>query len=307
MAIELLTPPTIIEITRKVAAGHLTKRDVAIVEAIWLYGMATTSQIKRLIFLDSHFGNDHSATRVCQRRLRVLVDYHLLDRLQLSLRQPCIYALAETGGRLIQLLREAESLRQVWRPTDPAKAILFADHRLEITEFATQMVEAIRPVAEATFAWQGEQQLRLVKADGTIFRPDGLGRLTMQTGASSMIFFLEWDRGREKIQKAIGQKIKDYLAYRAYPKAWQEQFARFPHLVMVTTGGERRRQNMQAEIERRLLQTGLTHTDFVVLLAKSKDLGQRGVFGPAFYWVGSGRAEPISLLGEHRNNLLGGQ
>ena len=278
--------------------GRLTPRDQAVVRAVWTFGALRADQIQRLLFPSSGFANPATARRVTNRRLHRLYQHHLLDRTVHSLRAPYIYLLDEVGGRLVQLLTQAEKLRQVWQSKEAAQTLLFLDHRLELAEFALTLAEHVRSLTGARFVWQGERGLRLLKRDGAHLRPDGAGTLHL-TGHPPLTFLVEWDRGRETLPE-IGQKVRHYLLCRAYPPGWQTHFDTFPPLVFITTGGPGRCDHMQHQAEHQLAHFG--RPDYPILLATAADLTTFGILAPVFRPAGQ-RTDPVSLLGSANPQL----
>ncbi len=263
-------------------SGRLTARDLRVLRAVWMLGAMTSDQIRRLVF--HTLKNETNARRVANRRLRFLYQEYCLDRIVVSLNQDAIYTLDVQGARIVQMLQQAKTRKEIkWSPGSVGQTMLFMDHRLEVAEFAVRMAEAARG-RRGTLQWIGEAMLDLTKRDGSRFEPDGMGVLKLN-GHVPFPFFLEWDRGKEAIG-VIGQKMRNYLDYLNYREGWSSHFSEFPLLLFVTTGGDERLRNVMVETERQMRQVGASPDRFVAWMTTQARLDRHGMFGKVWYQAG---------------------
>lgn len=261
-----------------VAGPALTERDQRILKLIWRLGLATTSQIRRVVFADA--GQTAQLTSA-KRRLRFLTDTHFLDRLPRPKQQEAAYTLGPQGRLWLQPQAQADI-----KPLTLANEAALT-HALGLTEFVTRLILASQ---DAGLHLQWIRQFTLTHTDGTVFEPDGTGRLS-RADDQTWPFFVEWHQGQETTQ-AITARLQRYLSLKDQPTAWQPlrpQDRRFPPLLFITPGGL---MSLHAAV------TALPPTaDLAVWWAAWPDLDQEGALSPAFYRVGAtGFTGPTSLL-----------
>ena len=277
-----------------VNSGRLTTRDYRILQTVWMMGVCTSDQVRRLIFSELA---GRSYLVKSRQRLRFLYQEYCLDRVFLSINEPAIYSLGRQGARIIQMRRKAKSTRDIhWSPGKMGERALFLQHGLEITEFAVTLAEAAR-ARGGDLDWIGETVLTLKKVNGSRFRPDGFGVLKVQD--RKLPFFLEWQRKRTD----IAGKIKHYLEYQAGGSWKKGKFSYFPPLLFVTTAGDDWLRKFFETARRQMEGRNAPPEEFRVLMTNRERLEREGVFGPIWYRPGltpaidlAWASEGISLL-----------
>jgi len=267
--------------------GRLKQRDLDVLRAVWMYGVMSTSQIRRLVF---HTLTNRSAEVVSSRRLSHLYKEHCLNRAFRGLGSEFIYTLDLLGARIIQMEQRKRNRRDIkWSFKGIGEKLLLIDHSLGITEFGVTLTEAAREYpGGGGLRWWGEHVLVLKKPDDSYFNPDGMGILRLDKAALG--FFLEWDRGTET-PAIVGHKVKHYIDYLRNPDAWRGQFSRFP-VVLIATTTEARVEKILVEAQRRLqLLSG--DESLTVLVTTHEALSQQGVLNPV--WHKAGATEKIDL------------
>lgn len=269
------------------SGGRLEPRDLDVLRAVWMYGVMTTGQIRRLVF---HTLSGRSAEVVANRRLNHLYHNYCVDRAFQRLGTEMIYALDQLGARLIQMDQQKRSNREIkWSPEMIGEKLLLLDHSLGVTEFGVRLTEAARSwPGGGGLRWWGEQVLTLQKSDESHFNPDGMG--IMRLDKHALGFFLEYDRGTET-PAVVAHKLRNYIDYLRHPDAWRGQFQRFP-VVLIPTTTEERVEKVLIEGQHRLKLLGDDET-LTVLVTTHEALEERGMLAPV--WHRMGAVEKIDL------------
>ncbi len=263
-------------------SGRFTTRDFKIIQTIWMMGVATSEQVRRLMFSDLKSGE-----RIANRRLKFLYDEYCLDRIWFSINEPPIYILDIMGARIIQLARKAKNTREIhWSATRQGQYTLFLDHSLEITEFAVRLAEATR-AEKGELRWIGETILTLTRADGGRFEPDGIGILDVWD--TKLPFFLEWQRQK----RDIADKIQHYLNYRN-EDGWKGKFPYFPPLLFVTTAGDDWLKRHFKTVEQEMGRYKVTAEKFAVWMTTQERLDRDGILGPIWYQPGKTPSQDLA-------------
>ncbi len=263
-----------------IMSGRIKPRDMAILRAVWMYGVMTTGQIIRLIF---HTLSGRSAEVVAGRRLNFLYKEYCLNRVFRGIGSEFVYTLDIQGSRLIQMEQKKRRHEDIkWSFKGVGEKLLLLDHSLGITEFGVNLVEATRAWPDGGgLRWYGEHVLVLKKQDGTWFNPDGTGVLRL--GKHGLAFFLEWDQGTEK-PATVGQKVVNYIEFLRNPDEWRLQFRRFP-VILIPTTTPGRVEKILTETERRLRLLA-DDEQIIVLVTTHDQLTQQGVLGQVWYRAG---------------------
>lgn len=274
-------------------AGRLTRRDLDILRAVWLYGVMSTGQIRRLVFNPL---TARSAAVVASRRLNYLYQAHCLNRAFRGIGQEFVYTLDVLGMRLIRVEQRQRLGEKIDLFKNISEKLLRLEHSLTVTEFGVSLTEAARlHPAGGGLRWWGDDVLMLTKPDDGHFNPDGMGVLRL--GNNKTAFFLEWDHGDDDslFLPTVGDKIAGYVGYLCRPDAWRSQFTRFPAVLMVTHHVEEAL--IKAVEPLRLLSS---NQDLTVLVTAPEMLTKQGVLSCVWWKAGAGRAEMSlkQLVGE---------
>lgn len=286
---------------RLMSGGRVTTRDLELLQSIWMLGVMQSGQIRRLLF--HTFKNEHSATVAVNRRLNFLYTEYCLNRIITALGTEPIYSLDIQGARLIQMMTQSNARRDIhWSPKDQGKMLFFLKHRLGVTEFVVSLVEGLRQHG-GSLEWLNETMIKLIQRgdDRPKFVPDGLGLMTVADKAIPI--FLEWDRGTETLRE-IGQKIKNYYFYGRWEEIWRPYLLslfpelptlqRFPFVIFVTTGGDRRLLNMMKRIERVMANYTVSYQQLGIWGTTWEQVSEYGLLGSVFSWAGRSDLDQIT-------------
>lgn len=259
----------------KSATQRLTERDQRILKMVWRLGVASSSQISRVVFDDASY----SATPTANRHLRALAESHYLDRIARSRRQEVAYILGPQSLPLLQPLTHFD-IKPVHFEDDEALA-----HALGLNEFAVQLILATRQT-RLRLEWVGKL-MTLTRADGSVFEPDGVGILSKAD--CNRPFFVEWRQGQET-DANVARRVQSYLDLSSHPASWQQLSQdSFPPLLFITLSGPAQLHTAVASLP--------PTTGLAVWWAAWSDLEQQGVLTDVFYQVGpAGFTSPASLL-----------
>lgn len=270
-------------------SGRLQPRDMKILEFVWQAGLASTGQIRRMFF---HSVKDPvQARNATNRRLRWLYQEHCLNRIIPGYRSEAVYFLDIQGARLVRMKKDKGTLRDIhWSAGENGKNIFRLNHPLGLSETVVQLVEAGR-THQFSLKWLSEAHLQLSTVENYHFIPDAWVLLT-RTEHQRMSFFLEWDEATETIHK-IAEKIRRYNHYAHREHAWRADFTRFfptipppkqfPPLIFITTGGNKRLQNMLTAVNTMRKKTFDKRLTFPVLMSNRDTINQKGIWGDAFF------------------------
>lgn len=194
----------------------LTKRDMEIVEAVYLYRVLSQKQIEKLFF-------GHRAA--AQRRLEALFDHAYLDRIPLPvngalLNSPTLYLLNQRGAALLTSKMGYSDVR--WKRDYQKVSTDFLLHALAINDFRINVVLACQNLNYPLLTWVGESRLKgdydrvklpgLVKPVSVIPDSHFVIDTPRQAAKTRAYFFVELDRGTETLQR-IQTKVRAYNAY----------------------------------------------------------------------------------------------
>jgi Replication-relaxation len=192
-------------------ARTLTTRDIAILLALSNYRYLDRDQVARLFF---------PTPRVSQRRIKWLKDRGLIYR-WLMIEPPgwtrlhSLLLLSPRGARVLANCLDL-SPRSLVRLSEDARDHCFnVGHDLGANAFFVALAGASRDLPnEGLYHWVGESRSRRIlrEAVGPKYAPapDGWGRYLL--AGREIIFFLEWDRGTESIDR-LQRKAANYIRY----------------------------------------------------------------------------------------------
>lgn len=246
-----------------------SERDHKILNVVRLLGVATSSQILRLVF------DPDDAVRSANRRLQTLFRQGLLHRLVPTRQNEEIaYTLTEAGALLLQSKNSGKVVNPGKIKEGPELVRCLA-----LSEFAVRLTLAAQQAGWDRPKWVGQ----LVDLDG--FEPGGVGILAMPAGPRP--FFVEWRQGSEDV---VAGRLNDYASLLAAPARWSSlAIGAFPPLVYLSGSGVA---GLHREIAIFLSQT----TGITVWLAAWADLEAQGVLAEVFYRVeGQKLTGPASL------------
>jgi hypothetical protein len=245
-------------------AIRATDRDFRILAGIHQFDWLGGEQIRRLFF-------PRAADRRCRRRLRLLYDQGLINRIRLTVQPtpmvpPYAYVLTMDGARLLA--------SRLGSPVEPyslsGRQLSSLLHQYLVTEFYVQLTEATRATGLTVPMWRREKSLKIVNKHGKLraervsiedpnrpgpepatVLPDAYFELRDRAG-HTLPFFYELDLSNHS-QARWRQRAFAFAAYG--DPAHGNRFARrFGHtsfrLLIVTTADPQRRraQNIRRTI-----------------------------------------------------------
>ncbi len=243
---------------------RLTKRDLAVIQAVYEYRALTTPQIEQLLFSP---GKD---TR-CRKRLQRLYHHGYLWRdeqpTKLSQgRAPLVYRLDTNGVELLAELWGLERKDIDWRQSDNTLSDLFLNHLLRTNDVRLAIAVAAENHGFTIEEWLDDATLRKAqnkdyvtipgtgeKEEKAALVPDGYFHL--DTGSHDYHHFLEVDL-RTVVGKSSrwgrrdwARKIRAYLAY--YDSGqYQQRYETTSLRILTVTTGARRLKNLKEITER---------------------------------------------------------
>jgi hypothetical protein len=189
----------------------LTTRDVAILVALSHYRYLDRHQVEQLFF---------PSRRVSQRRIKWLRDHGLIYRWSMIeppgwTRLHSLLLLSPRGARLLAASIGLNPRPLVHLSQDARDHCFNVGHDLGANAFFVGLAVASRSLAdEGLYHWVGEERCRrlLRQEVGPRYAPapDGWGRYLV--ASREIIFFLEWDRGTESIDR-LQRKSANYIRY----------------------------------------------------------------------------------------------
>jgi hypothetical protein len=241
---------------------RLTRRDAAVMHAIYRHRALTTPQIETLLF-PSTPGQPYSRKKRCQTRLKLLFHYGYLHRDEQPTRpserkQPLVYTLDKAGIEYLagELKLEPKQVARRSNPQLTTTSFPFLQHILMTNHLHILMLLAARQAGFAIKDWRDEQTLRetidrvkITGPQGGVLKvavvPDAYalvsrGRrdfhLLIEVDLKSVVLEYVREENRDWVRK-----IKAYIAY--YDEGIYQ--ARYPaagksmRVVTVTLGEER--------------------------------------------------------------------
>jgi hypothetical protein len=189
----------------------LTTRDIAILMALSNYRYLDRDQVEQLFF---------PSRRVSQRRIKWLKDHGLIYR-WLMIEPPgwtrlhSLLLLSPRGARVLAASLGREPRPLVRLAEDYRDHCFNVGHDLGANAFFVALAVASGSLAnEGLYHWVGEERCRrLLREDaGPKYAPapDGWGRYLV--AGREVIFFLEWDRGTESVDRLL-RKSANYIRY----------------------------------------------------------------------------------------------
>lgn len=238
---------------------HLTKRDVAILVALFEYRALTAPQIATLFFQSEH---GEVNTR-CKHRLQMLYHYGYLRRdeqpSKLSEgRKPLVYFLDREGAAL---LREKEGFDLHGNEHKLDVTHLFLEHLLLTNDMRLAFLKSAHKHGFDLEKWLDDKTLKspqikdkvVLKGKGgahlrAAVVPDGYFRL--KTQGDSYNFFVEIDRGTvtgettEWGRRDWGRKVKVYLEYHR-SGLYEKRYRTADMRILTLTTSETRLSNLK--------------------------------------------------------------
>lgn len=197
------------EITQLVRA--LTTRDIAILIALSNYRYLDRDQVEQLFF---------PSRRVSQRRIKWLKDNGLIYRWPMIeppgwTRLHSLVLLSPRGARVLAVCMGQNPRPLVRLSQDSRDHCFNVGHDLGANAFFVGLAVASRSVTdEGLYHWVGEERCRrlLRQEVGPKYAPapDGWGRYLV--AGREVIFYLEWDRGTESLDRLL-RKSANYTRY----------------------------------------------------------------------------------------------
>lgn len=219
---------------------RLTKRDLAVIKAVYEYRILTTQQLKTLFFPSLH---------QAYARLAALYHHGFLARQFTGvhadkMNTPILYTLDRRGAELLraELGLEVQWSREITRVGRP-----FLEHTRAINSVRVAVTVACGAPHYQLLAWHGESELKADYERVSVRTPSGRTSLVpvvpdsyfrLQTPRGVAHFFLELDRGTMTTQR-FRTKV---MAYQAYYQsgAFQRRYqARGLRILTVTTSQAR--------------------------------------------------------------------
>lgn len=239
---------------------HVTKRDLAVINACYEYRALTTPQIQRFFFTE---GSERGRMVQCRERLKRLYHHGYLHRDERPTRlsdgrRSLVYFLDKKGAALLADYAGVETSALDWHPRSNAAGAgyLFLDHLLKTNDIRIAITQAAERVGGVLHHWLDDKTLQsqqmkdyvtLWDEDGkerqAAVIPDGFYQLEM--GENVYRDFLEVD-----LRTTIGvytkpgrrdwaRKVRVYLAYYADGRYQERYQSRAFRVLTVTTSDER--------------------------------------------------------------------
>lgn len=204
----------------------LTNRDIAILIALANYRYFDRYQVEQLFF---------PSRRISQRRIQWLRDHGLIYRWSMIeppgwTRLHSLLLLSPRGARVLAASVQLNPRSLVRLSQDARDHCFNVSHDLGANAFFVALAVASRRVAdEGLYHWVGEERCRRLLREDAGPRhapaPDGWGRYL--AGSREVLFFLEWDRGTESIDR-LHRKSANYIRYFV-----RRREANYSHILVV--------------------------------------------------------------------------
>lgn len=240
---------------------RVTKRDQAIVLAVYKHRVLSAPQIEALFFQSE---KPRGRQTSCQRRLQLLFHHGFLERIALPIvlgegRAPYVYVLDELGASLTAARLGIDRDTVDWRPKHNQVGHQFVAHTLAVNDFRI----AITLLAEAGHftvnEWISETEFSTAKLRQRVpFRmrgarvvrnyPDGYFRLSLPGLGQEAHFFLETDQGTMS-NASWQEKVKAYKEFRLRGLS-ETHFGTLNFRVLAPTAGKRRMRSLKRATER---------------------------------------------------------
>jgi hypothetical protein len=230
-------------------AAELSERDLALVETLDRFRVATASQLRRLHFTS---GTEAAGARQVWRRLRALQALRVVTVLERRVgggrggSSQAVFALDVAGQRLASACGPAggRRLRRPWTPGNQ-----FLAHSLAVTELYVELREQERVGQGELLAFDAEPLCwrRFTGVGGTTvwLKPDAFIR--WGRGELEHLSFVEVDRATASAP-TVARKLDCYRRYWQTGRE-QERFGAFPRVVLLTPA-EARRDTLAAAVRR---------------------------------------------------------
>ncbi len=259
---------------------QLTRRDLAIIEAVYAYRTLTTPQIETLLFpgdnqkIQATAQNPHSGkTNRCRHRLKLLFHHGYLHRTELPVplaygRRPLVYFLDKKGKTALGQHYGVEPHELDWQPRHNSVGDHFIEHLLKTNDVRVAVTVAAPQHSFNLTTWLDDRTLRqqqnrdyvMVRGpQGGQYRrtavvPDGYCHL--QNPYAEFHFLLEIDRRTVVGQysrwggKDWGRKVRAYIAYFTpqepdQPSLYEQRFGTSRLRVLTVTTGPARLENLK--------------------------------------------------------------
>lgn len=228
---------------------RLTKRDLAILEAVYEYRVLSAKQIQQLFFPYP------TGIKTARTRLQKLYHHGLVDRKFSGvyfdkMNSPILYVLDKRGA---EFLKAAGKFSQEWKRKSKQVGLLFLNHAIAINEVRIAVEIACREFGFEILKWSGEQELKASYdrvnvagvAEPIAVIPDSY--FALRTPKGVMHFFLEVDRSTET-NKVFRRKIRAYQVYCGSLEA-KNRFETNKFRVLTVTANNARLQNLKRSTE----------------------------------------------------------
>jgi hypothetical protein len=249
---------------------HLTGRDEAILQAIYMYKALTTRQVE-LLFFPPDPNRQHTApSSQCRDRLRLLFHAGFLQRKEQPWK-PLVYLLDRAGARLVAHRLGLTEPELNWIPRDKSFSDLFLDHLLATNDVMIAITLSCRTHGWMIDTWYNEQALKSTQMKDTVTITNEAGRqqrvaivpdgyVAIHAGEYIYDFFLELDRGTVTVEttrwgrRDWTRKVKAYQAYftppePGQPSLYEQRYQATSLRILTITTGEPRLKTLKAATE----------------------------------------------------------
>ena len=248
---------------------RLVGRDFDILLALHTARYLTTQQIERLVWRASR-GGTWGRTKACQQRLRRLVDYGLIRRIEQPVKRgerplPYIYALDRKGADLLVAEMGIEPSELDWRPKAQEENYPFLEHLLTTTDVHIALQLGCEASGVLLADWMDEKELKsahnvdyvtLTSPSGGQSRaavvPDGYFKLCREEKCG--LFFLEVDLKTVTIAPTVWERRGWMRRIRAYveyfrSEAYRSKYGTRRARLVTVTSSTLRLQNLKKATE----------------------------------------------------------
>jgi len=236
---------------------RLMSRDRAVLVSVYEYRVLTSHQIEAL-----HFPSTSPTTRTrksaCQRRLQLLYQHKLLDRIIRPLvpgagRETYAYTLAQRGADVVASTLGIDREGIGWRPKDSKMGPLFLDHLITTNTLRVNAELLVQAGFWSGMSWIDEIALKSEYQDKVPVRvsrgrpvrifPDGYFTVHLPGQTQAAHFFVEVDQGT-MTNKRWAEKMKTYITFRESGDSLQH-FGTKNFRVLAITSSAKRLENLQ--------------------------------------------------------------
>jgi hypothetical protein len=223
-------------------AAELPERDLALVETLECFRVATPSQLRRLHFTE---GTEAANARQAWRRLRALQDQRVVTVLERRIgggrggSSQAIFALDTAGQKLGAVVCGPAGGRRIRRPWTPSSNQFLA-HAVAVTQLYVEVVERARAGDGEVLAFDAEPYCwrRFTGVGGATawLKPDAFARFG--AGEYEHLSFVEVDRATASVP-TVARKLSVYRRYWQTGRD-QERFGAFGRVLLLAPNAARR-------------------------------------------------------------------